>query len=84
MDVGIHTDVAGTLVGQDQHQICSFSPDPRQCEQLRHSRRHLAAVVRQEQTARGPDVLGLVAIEAHRIDQPFDPADGQLGQRTRA
>ena len=81
MHVGVDTDVARASVRQDQNQVRGLSPHPRQREQLLHRRWHHPAEPAHDLLARPADMNGLVAVEAHRINQLLDLLDRKLDHR---
>ena len=71
------------LEAEDEHQVGRLPAHARQHHQLFHRLRHLSAEAIDEHPAAGLHVLGLVAVEADRVDQPLDFLDGELRHRAR-
>jgi hypothetical protein len=81
--VSIDADVLQAPERHDQDQVRGFPADPRQRQQLVHRRRHAAVKSVDEDSARRLQMTRFVAIEADRIDQPFDVLRGEPGDQAR-
>ena len=81
--VRVHADVLAALERHDHHQRGGLASDARQRHEVLECRRHTAAVDGEQPPGRRLHVAGLVAVEAHRVDQPLDLLDRQRGQRAR-
>ena len=72
MHVGINTDIALAAQRNDQHKVRCFPTNSRQLQQLWHRSGHMPTVMFEQETACLANVLGLVSVETHRLNQPFD------------
>jgi hypothetical protein len=75
--VGVDADVATALEREDEHQVRRLTAHPGQGQQFLHGAWHPAAELLDQHSTGRLDMAGLVAIEAHRIDQLLDLLHGQ-------